>query len=78
MPVAALEPLDQLVDGAGLVAAQLEVGDEREAVVYREPSRMVTNRRSYHRLAVGIAGPGIGSGQRRSPESDLIAGSAFL
>ena len=28
VPVAALEPVDELVDGARLVAAQLEVGDQ--------------------------------------------------
>jgi hypothetical protein len=32
--IAPLEPLDELVDGAGLVAAQLEVGHQLELVVF--------------------------------------------
>ena len=33
--IAALEPLDELADGARLVAGELEIGDEVEAVVDR-------------------------------------------
>ncbi len=42
--VAALQPVDQLADGAGLVAGQLEIGDEGEAVVDRGHG----NRASYY------------------------------
>ena len=35
--VAAVQPVDELVDRARLVAAQLEIGDEVEAVVLRTP-----------------------------------------
>jgi hypothetical protein len=34
MPVAALEAVDELADGARLVARQLEIGDESEAIMH--------------------------------------------
>ena len=50
------EPLDELVDRPRLIAAQLEIGDQLEAVVSgrhgRETARPIganVNRRSYHR-----------------------------
>jgi hypothetical protein len=35
MRIAAIQPLDELADGALLVAGQLEIGDEVEVVVHR-------------------------------------------
>ena len=35
MLIAALEPVDELVDGAGLVTGEIEIRDERETVVDR-------------------------------------------
>ena len=35
MPIAALQPAGELADRARLVAGQLEIGDELEAVVER-------------------------------------------
>ena len=53
--VAAVQPLDELVDRARLIAAQLEIGDEVEAVVLRRHG----TRRSYH-TARRPDGPGAG------------------
>ena len=46
--VAPLQPFDQLGHGAHLVTAELEIGDEREAVVEGWHRRVVTNKTSYH------------------------------
>ena len=58
--IAALEAVDELVDGARLVAAQVEVGDERETVVDRGHAgsgRDVGVRRSG---SVGLKAGGLG------------------
>ena len=81
--VAALEPLDELVDRAALIAAQLEIGDQFEAIVLGGHTVARRNglverrskRASYHKAA-GRPRLAAGTGHRTRRRVRRPAGAA--